>query len=125
MHATRCLSLAVLNDGKSVFAGYSDATLRKWDFDSGNCTLHSQKSKKADCQIWKVKLFESVEENVIVAGDSSGELTLWDPDHGTLIKTFKQLQADILTIEVNPATKTIYASGVDARVLTIQLAADK
>jgi len=50
---------------------------------------------------------------------------LWDPEHGTLIKTFKQLQADILAIEVNPITKTIYASGVDARVLTIQLAADK
>jgi WD40 repeat protein len=31
----------------------------------------------------------------LFAGDSKGTLSVWDAEHGTLVKAFKQLQADV------------------------------
>ena len=72
---------------------------------------------KGDCLIWTLKLFK---DEIIFAGDSTGELSAWDIEHGTLLKTFTNLKADINTIEVNERHEIVYASGVDARILSIQ-----
>ena len=69
-----------------------------------------------------MKLFN---ESFLVSGDSTGEVTFWDTVHGTQLQTFNQLKADILTIEVNPKHGFVYASGVDSRVLSIQLTKQK
>ncbi len=65
--------------------------------------------------IWKIKLFK----DFLISGDSKGEVTIWDAQFGTLIKNFNNLQGDINTIEVNTEFSTVYASGVDSRVLAI------
>ena len=41
------------------------------------------------------------------------------------MKQFSNLQADILSIAVNPAFETIYATGVDSRVLSVELRRDE
>jgi WD40 repeat protein len=35
---TRCLSLEVTSE--HIYAGYADSSVRRWEIDSGNCTLH-------------------------------------------------------------------------------------
>ena len=47
-------------------------------------------------------------------------MTAWDVEHGTMLKTFNHLKADINSIEVNNKHDVVYASGVDARVLSVQ-----
>lgn len=42
----KCLSLAVSEDEKFVFGGYEDSSIRKWDTETGNCTLHFIKQTK-------------------------------------------------------------------------------
>ena len=64
-----------------------------------------------------MKLFK---EEIIFSGDSKGELTAWDTEHGTMLKTFNHLKADVNSIEVNNKHDIVYASGVDARVLSVQ-----
>lgn len=126
----RCLSLELLTNGidentmvKGLFSAYSDSSFRKWDLSSGNSILHFQKQTKknqkakGECMIWKIKLFK----DFLVSGDSKGEVSIWDAQFGTLIKTFNNLKADINTIEINSEFNTIYASGVDSRVLAVQL----
>ena len=56
----------------------------------------------------------------MISGDSKGEVCIWDQNFGTLVKTFNQLQSDILALELSPQNESIYASGVDSRVINIQ-----
>lgn len=37
---SRCICLEVASDGKHVWAGYADSSVRRWEIDSGNCTLN-------------------------------------------------------------------------------------
>ena len=41
----RCLSLAILSENV-VFAGYSDGSIRRWDLQQNQSTLHIQASEK-------------------------------------------------------------------------------
>ena len=119
---TRCLSLAITEDEKFVYGGYEDSSIRKWDTENGNCVLHFVKQTKKqqsqqECRIWKLKLFK---EEIIFSGDSKGELCAWDAEHGTLLKAFNHLKADIYSIEVNLKEDIVYATGVDARIISVQ-----
>ena len=60
----------------------------------------------------------------LVTGDSQGELCVWDEKFGTMVKCFKNLQADILTVAVNENFNSVYASGVDSRVLNVMYLQD-
>jgi WD40 repeat protein len=88
---------------KTLFAGYSDSSIRKWDIQTGNSILHFQKlTKKAlkktgTCLIWKLKLFKGF----LLCGDSMGDIVVWDSEFGTLVKQFNNLKGDINSIEVN------------------------
>ena len=53
-----------------------------------------------------------------------GELCAWDTTHGTLIQTFAHLKADVQCIEFNRSKSIVYATGVDARIMTVQRGAD-
>lgn len=46
-------------------------------------------------------------------------MSIWDAEFGTLVKSFKNLKGDINAIEVNEAFNSVYASGVDSRVLVL------
>lgn len=84
--------------------------------------LHIQTStkKKAveqeEVLIWSLKLVG----DQLFSGDSKGTLAVWDCQHGTLIKSFSNLKADIQAIEYNHKYKIVYASGVDSRVMSVQ-----
>lgn len=67
--------------------------------------------------IWRVRYFKGY----LITGDSRGEVSVWDAEYGTLQKTFNNLKGDINALEVNEDFSAVYASGVDSRVLVIQL----
>lgn len=50
--------------------------------------------------IWKLAVFK---QEFLISGDSLGEVSIWDSEYGTLIKTFNQLKGDILSIVTNEA----------------------
>lgn len=57
---------------------------------------------------------------MLFSGDSHGELSAWDSQHGTLLQSFNNLKADVTCIEVNRERDIVYATGADARILTVQ-----
>lgn len=69
-----------------------------------------------DCLIWSLKL---VGEDALFSGDSQGDLAVWDTNHGTLTQSFNTLKADVTCIEENKARGIVYATGVDARILSV------
>lgn len=67
--------------------------------------------------LWSLVL----DEDYLFTGDSEGTLAVWDPTFGTLVKRFNHLQADITTMCFSRLHKTLYATGVDSRILAIKL----
>jgi WD40 repeat protein len=131
---SRCLSLALEGAQdesqavKSLFAGYADSSIRRWDLFTGSSVLHfeklSQKKKKRgkeECQVWQLRLCSGEH---LVSGDSQGDVCMWDARTGALVKRFSQLKGDVLALEVCAATRAVYASGADSRVVSFQLEAD-
>ena len=124
---SKCLSLEVSKDERFIFGGYADSSIRKWSLETLSCELHFVKqtkkaaaridSKGNECLIWTLKL---VDGDVLFSGDSHGELTAWDTQHGTLIQTFNNLKADISCIEHNKERDIVFATGADARILSVQ-----
>jgi WD40 repeat protein len=66
--------------------------------------------------IWTLKV---VSDEYLFSGDSTGLLKVWDPEHGTLVKSFSALQADVQAIAVNLKYGIVYATGVDSRILSV------
>ena len=54
-----------------------------------------------------------------------GDITVWDPQFGTLVKRFNNLKGDINALEIYEDFGAVYASGVDSRVAVIQLKENK
>lgn len=60
-----------------------------------------------------------VSDEYLFSGDSTGLLKVWDPEHGTQVKSFSALQADVQAIAVNLKHGIVYATGVDSRILSV------
>ena len=114
----RCLSIEVSPDETFAFAGYSDGSIMKWDLKENSCSLNMQ-NKTAGADAPLIWCLDTV-DRYLFSGDSHGCLKVWDTEHGTLLTTFKQLQADIQAIAVNPKFGIVYATGVDSRILSVQ-----
>lgn len=59
-------------------------------------------------------------DDFVVTGDSNGDVIIWDKKSGNSLKVFSELKGDVLAIAVNQDQKTIYASGVDSKVICIR-----
>lgn len=66
--------------------------------------------------MWKLREID----NFIVSGDSNGNIIIWDKKSGNSLKVFSELQGDVLAMDINHDQKTIYASGVDTKIVCIR-----
>ena len=76
-----------------------------------------KKNKNSDNLIWCVK---SINEKYLASSDSTGCLKIWDSSFGILIKEFFEHKADLTTIEINRDFLTLYFTGSDSLVCSVQ-----
>jgi U3 small nucleolar RNA-associated protein 4 len=85
--------------------------------------MKAKKGKAAEnLMIWTLCV---VDRKYLVSGNSKGTLSVWDAQFGVLIKDFNEHDADILTICSNKDTKTVYFTGSNSLVCTVQLVQDE
>ncbi|KAK6538690.1 U3 small nucleolar RNA-associated protein [Orbilia ellipsospora] len=117
----RVLSLAYQSP-TTIIAGTSDSKLRVFDTITGRpITTMSvgpklnnkrQNAKKRDTYVWCVKYIPS-HGGWIIAGDSLGEISLYDGKRYALRQKLKAHDADVLTLETNANGTQFFSSGVD------------
>ena len=56
-------------------------------------------------------------DNYLISGDSNGDIIIWDKKSGNSLKVFSELEGDVLALAINYEQQTIYASGVDSKVV--------
>ena len=128
--------------GTVLYAGVADGTIRR--FDCASALARARKSGSstdfgAQHHSWKSTLRMTVEsygrrtptrvwalvalaDGTVVSGDSLGHVQFWDGMTGTMLQTFDQNdnKADVLALAVSENESTVYASGVDSRVISIE-----
>jgi U3 small nucleolar RNA-associated protein 4 len=132
--------------GTVLYAGVADGTIRRFDCASAlakaratHTTGSSMDLEGAQHHSWKSTLRMTVEsygrrtptrvwalvalaDGTVVSGDSLGHVQFWDGMTGTMLQTFDQNdnKADVLDLAVSENESTVYASGVDSRVVSIE-----
>ena len=104
--------------------GGADSTVRKMDVRTGRCVLRItlDEYKPRTTLVWDLKFLS---DTTIVSANSLGKIQLWNGKHGTLRQSFQLHLADVLTLAVNEEEDTIYASGVDHKLVRLQKLKDK
>jgi U3 small nucleolar RNA-associated protein 4 len=117
------------DDNALFYTGHSNGTIQQWDFKTGqivqtfNSATKSKKGKPSEnLMIWTLCV---VDKKYLISGNSKGTLSVWDSQFGVLIKDFNEHDADILSTCVNKETKTIYFTGSNSLICTIQLVQDE
>ncbi|XP_065911744.1 U3 small nucleolar RNA-associated protein 4 homolog [Dysidea avara] len=116
----RVMSLAWSKSGKYLISGGVDSTIRKYKAANQSCDLRitlddHQVSKNTI--VWDLKCLDGLS---IVSALSTGKLQIFDGKMGTLIQSFESHMADILTIAVSTDERTLFASGIDQKVVRLQ-----
>ena len=110
----RALSLCV--SGKYVFVGDASGTISRWSLGVCDSTFVIPSKNDNPVLIWALS---SLGNGKIVSGDSMGSCSVWDVDSCTLVSSFQDHQADVLTVYTH--NNKMYTSGVDARIVTYAL----
>jgi len=116
--AGRVLSVAWSASRDAIITGSSDGCLRVWCPDSGRELRRITASTGSDLCIWSVAILPHGE---VVSGDSSGQVSVWDPQFGSLVQSLQQHCADVLRVAVSPDGSHIFASGIDNQVAAFRL----
>eukprot|EP00538_Stauroneis_constricta_P004394 CAMPEP_0119552644 /NCGR_PEP_ID=MMETSP1352-20130426/5569_1 /TAXON_ID=265584 /ORGANISM="Stauroneis constricta, Strain CCMP1120" /LENGTH=817 /DNA_ID=CAMNT_0007598901 /DNA_START=61 /DNA_END=2514 /DNA_ORIENTATION=+ len=70
----------------------------------------------------KIWCMEQLDEATLVIGTSLGKVQFFDTTRGTMVQSIDHnaLNADVLTLAVSPNRTSIFASGIDSRIVCIE-----
>ncbi|TPX30870.1 hypothetical protein SmJEL517_g05677 [Synchytrium microbalum] len=113
---TRTLSLAYDSTGNVLAAGGADSCIRRYDVNTGRCTLRMTMDVTADEQtmVWEVLILKN---GTIVSADSNGCVQFREGMHGTLSQSFKSHAGDVLCLATNAKGTAVFSGSVDRKIV--------
>ena len=120
----RVLSLAWSKCDSIIVTGSTDSTIRIYNVSSRRIVsrISTDKLREKNTLIWAIHLTSDM---TIISGDSLGQTQFWDGKMGTLLKSFKSHEADVLAVCVSEDEKSIYSSGIDSRIAEFKFETDE
>ncbi|PVU98222.1 hypothetical protein BB559_001715 [Furculomyces boomerangus] len=114
----KVLSLCWSKDDKFIYGGSNDGCIRKWDPKSGRILsrMNVQRGKSEVPMVWSTIMLS---DNTLVCGDSRGNMTFFDTKIDVAFQTINSHTADILCLEFDNINGTLYASGVDQKLVQL------
>eukprot|EP00892_Ulva_mutabilis_P000419 jgi/Ulvmu1/10378/UM061_0061.1 len=118
----RALSVTWRQDGKVVYAGFSDGCIRALDVESGTETLritagaNPGRGREPAC-IWALACLP---DGCLASGCSRGMVQFWETQFGTLLSSVQQHQADVNALAAAPDGSAVFAAGVDPSLVLMK-----
>eukprot|EP00941_MAST-03F_sp_MAST-3F-sp1_P001741 g1741.t1 len=129
-----CGALAWHPSGKVLFAGFADGKIRRIEIattqtgrvtmnNSFHITLENYGSQDATI-VWSLLVLQDM---TVISGDSLGHVQMWDGTVGTLLRSFAcfEQEGDVLTLAASPDNKSVFASGVDSKIVLFRHISEK
>nr|XP_002128329.1 U3 small nucleolar RNA-associated protein 4 homolog [Ciona intestinalis] len=116
----RIMCMAWHESGDVIVTGSVDV-IRLWSIKTGHAVQRitlERDMKKVETIVWDVLVLS---DYTVVSGDSFGRIQFWNGKHGTLLQSLHVHRADVLTLCRGTTESSIYAAGVDPRVLSFKL----
>ena len=113
--ATKALSCRIDAEFKSIFAGYSAGSIKKYGADEG-CQQLWNVEIPSKVDIWSLATFN---EKILVAGASEGSVFIIDSCFGAILQEFKDSAADINCLLCDNTRQNVYYTGLDSRIFAI------
>lgn len=123
----RVMSLSYKGN-RQILGGCSDGKLRIWSTESelnGRivATMRVDKSKTDETLVWAVLTLR--DGKILVSGDSTGSVKIWDGSNHSLLQSFKIHEADVLCLAADSAGDRIFSGGVDRKIVQYRLVDSK
>ncbi|KAJ1945038.1 U3 small nucleolar RNA-associated protein, partial [Linderina pennispora] len=116
---SRILAVAWGADDATVVTGSADGSVRVWGADGHVATRMTVPKEGAEATlVWAVAVLR---DGTVVSGDSRGHVMFWDAAMRVVQQDFKALGADVLSLAVDRAGHTVFASGVDPKITQFRL----
>ncbi|KAI6648670.1 Cirhin-like [Oopsacas minuta] len=117
----RILSLAWHPVGELLACGFDNSSIATFSLSNGLCLqrITLDKHNKQNTFVWQIKFLI---DHTLISGNSMGKIQFWNGKFGTLKQeyTLHEELADILAIFVNEKEDTIFASGVDSKLVQLK-----
>lgn len=98
--------------GDYIVTGSIDV-IRIWNTKTGHA-IHrmalGRSEKKRETIVWSLQVTKAF---FIIAGDSRGQITVWDGKLGAQVESHQVLQADVLAVAINEEEDVLVCSGMD------------
>eukprot|EP01039_Chlorochromonas_danica_P010369 gene10369-11479_t len=116
---SRVLAVAYHPSQPHLFLGGADGIIRCLEESTGRALFRMTGDVHGGLSpsIWCLSVLS---DGVVAAGDSRGQLHLFDGNQGVHLSGFATHTADILCLAVNREEDSIYASGIDGKVVALQ-----
>lgn len=116
---SRVLAVAYHPSQPHLFLGGADGIIRCLEETTGRALFRMTGDVHGGLapSIWCLSVLS---DGVVAAGDSRGQLHLFDGNQGVHLSGFATHTADILCLAVNNEEDSIYASGIDGKVVALQ-----
>lgn len=112
----RILSCSFHPNNQFLASGSVDV-IRIWSYQSGHAVQRIRlDSRKTDNIVWAVKMLS---DHTVVSGDSMGKICFWNGKNATQTHSFEIHKGGVLSLCVSEDESTVYASGVDPRVVAL------
>ncbi|OQR89959.1 U3 small nucleolar RNA-associated protein [Achlya hypogyna] len=119
----RVVSIAWHGRTDTLFSGNDEGVIYMWNAKTGRnesrMTLE-RFAKQDPAVVWSLLVLDDL---TVLSGDSNGNVHTWDGVTGTLMQTFAQLTADVLTMALDPTESYLFASGIDNQVIHLRRSA--
>ncbi|RNA01589.1 Cirhin [Brachionus plicatilis] len=115
---SRILSIAWHKDEEVLITGGID-NIRVWDANSGQVLQRlslGRIDKNKETLVWCLAITSDFQ---IISGDSRGKISVWNAEHGNLIKSFQTHSVDVLCLCIDETEKHIYCSGIDPSIVQL------
>ena len=116
-------ALSVCIEGEYLFVGTANGTVSRWNIPTGSCDSTFSIPSKNDIPILIWSLL-ACGNGLLVSGDSTGTVSLWDSKSCTLVQSRQDHQGDVLVMHMT-RNNDLFTSGVDARVARYKISGDR
>ncbi|EPZ34463.1 WD40 repeat-like protein [Rozella allomycis CSF55] len=115
---TRILSICWDKKSNLIACGTANSFILLWNPVTLQCVkqMTVEQTKKDDTFIWSVT---SLNDGVLVSGDSTGRTSFWDMETGVLLQAFTSHAADVLAVAAYDDFH-VFSAGIDTKTVMFQ-----